>query len=116
MTDRRMWTREEMRAMIPPIEARVDELKARLDEAAADFAPGAVRPLPPMTVAEARDYLINLVQAAGSRCLTAEEEFLAGQLLACYEMAVRAETLGRPGRYIVIGEDDIAALMRKAGR
>ncbi len=109
MTDRRAWTRDELRALIPPIEARPDEAEAA-------FAPGAVRPLPPMTVAEARDHLLNLVQAAGSRCLTAAEEFLAGQLLACYGMAVRAETLGRPGRYIVIGEDDIAALMREAGR
>jgi hypothetical protein len=109
MTDRRAWTRDELRAMIPPIEAL-------LDEAEAAFAPGAVRPLPPMTVWEARDYMLNLVQAAGSRCLTAEEEFLAGQLLACYGMAVRAETLGWCGRYIVIGEDEIEALMREAGR
>ena len=105
MKDRIPWTREELRAMLP----RVEE---KLDEAEACFAPGAVRPLSPMTVSEARELILSQIHLSTSRILTAEESHLAGELLAVFEMAVRAEMLGKRGRYFVVSEDQIDGMMR----
>jgi hypothetical protein len=106
MIDRIPWTMDELRALLPAIEAR-------LDDAEAAFAPGAVRPLPPLTVDEAREHVLALIDKAQGELLTGEECFLAGQLLACHAMAVRAETLGKPGRYFVVSEDDFVSMMRE---
>ena len=38
-----------------------------------------------------------------------------GQLLAVFQYAVRAETLGRKGRYFVLSEEDINRMMQEQG-
>jgi hypothetical protein len=36
---------------------------------------------------------------------------MSGQLLACFEQAIRAEMLGKKGRYFVMSEDQINGMM-----
>lgn len=80
-------------------------------EATEAAAEQEVRPLSPMTVDEALDYLVRLIELASGRPLSERESILHGQLLACYEMAIRAEMLGKKGRYYVLSEDKIKAMM-----
>jgi hypothetical protein len=92
------WTRAELKAMLPSIEARIAEYQAERPNA---------RPLPPMSVEECQDMFCALLDIATTRPLTEDECFLHGQIEAVYRMAVRAEALGYEGRYFVISEQDI---------
>ena len=85
-------------------------LQERIDRTEAEHPD--VRPLPPMTLNEAKELLLAVAEAATARPLTDDEGFLHGQLVAAFGMAVRAETLGRPGRYYVISEEDIARVAK----
>jgi hypothetical protein len=96
-------THDEVEALIPKLEKDLSEIEAEQEDA---------RPLPAMTAEESKDRLLRLIGLATTRPLTRSEGFLCGQLLACYEMAIRAEMLGKKGRYYVIGEGDIADLLR----
>ena len=99
------YTHEELQALIP-------QLKKKLDAIVAE-QPHEVRPLPPMSVEEAKDYFYRLMDIAAERPLTQAECFVHGQLLSCFKMAVRAEMLGKKGRYFVFGEDEIKNFMGK---
>lgn len=99
------WTREELDQLIPKIEAQISEIE--------DTRDGPVKPLPVMTLEECMRFFLRMLDVAKRRALSDDECFLMGQLLACYRMAVRADMLGKQGRFYVVAEDDIAALMRK---
>jgi len=104
------WTFEELKAVAGPLREKID-----VEGIACELENPDARPLPPMTVEEAREMLICLVERGANRQLTRPEMFLHGQLLACFEMAVRAETLGKPGRYFVISEQQINDLCAQHG-
>ena len=99
------WTREEIDRLLP----RLEESIARAEAEDPDL-----RPLPPMTAEECLDLFRRFMDVAATRRLTLPECGLHGQLLAVFMHAVRAEMLGRTGRYIVISEDEIREQM--AGR
>lgn len=95
------WTREEIHNLLPKLKEELKEIQEKYD----------CRPLPPMTVEEARDFILRLHTEAESRLLTKAETMLLSQLLAAYEMAVKAEVLGmKGGRYFVVSEDDINSM------
>lgn len=99
------YTREELQSLIP-------QLKKKMDDIAAE-QPHEVRPLPTMNIEECKDYFFRLMDIAAERPLTQAECFIHGQLLSCFQMAVKAEMLGKKGRYFVFGEDEIKNLMGK---
>lgn len=112
MTTERMhevpWTRAEVDAILPKLKASMEECCVGHEH--------EVKPLPPMTTHESRDYLLRLMDIAAKRPLTFAECFLHGQLLAVYEHAVKAEMLGKKGqRYFVISEDQINERLRAEG-
>jgi len=98
------YTRAQLDAMIPKIEAQLKEEEAYAEEA------GTINGMPPMTKEECVDYLGRLVDVGKERLLTRKECFMHGQLLAVFEQAIMAEMLGKKGRYFVISEDQIAKL------
>jgi len=98
------WTHEELEEMKAELSAALDKTERERPE---------VRPLPPMTEGEALALLNALVGTAETRPLTGDEAFLHGQLLSCFRMAVRADTLGHKGRFFVISQDDVERLARK---
>jgi len=100
------WTRAELEAILPRIERQIAETEEQWP---------AVRPLPPMTPDECRAYLNRLMELAKLRPLTGYECFLHGQLQAAFEHAIRAETLGYRGRYFVLSEADIMAILKSKG-
>jgi hypothetical protein len=71
-----------------------------------------IRPLPPMTVEEAKEFILAFADAAATRVLTTDEVTLIGQGLAVYKMAVEAEMLKRKGRYFVLSEEDLERMMK----
>jgi hypothetical protein len=95
-------THDEVEALIPILEEDLAAIEAEHEDA---------RPLPAMTAEESKGRLLRLIGVATTRPLTRSEDFLCGQLLACYAMAIRAEMLGKKGRYFVVSEDDIADLL-----
>lgn len=74
-----------------------------------------VRPLPAMTAEECEDMFDRLMDQAEQRPLTREECFLHGQIVTCFLHAVRAETLGKPGRYFCVSEDDVVSIVEASG-
>lgn len=72
----------------------------------------AARPLPPLTAEECLAHLDGLIELAGTRPLTRDEQFLLGQLHSQLRQAVRAEMLGKQGRYYVISEADLDRLQQ----
>lgn len=98
------WTFEEIEAFIP-------KLKQELEETEAEFE-GKVKGFPPMTKEEAKDYLLRLGNLAEERPLTKEEAFAHGQLLCVYEQSIRAEMLGKKGRYFCISEEQIKNMVK----
>ena len=103
MIGRMPWTQEELDAFLP-------KLKKEIEQAEADYED--VKPLPPMTVEECADYLLRLIDRAKTRTLNESECFFHGQLLSVFQQAVRAETLGKKGRFFVISEADINRMMK----
>lgn len=99
MSHRRSWTQAELDVLIPKVEQRLAAMEEEWGQ--------EVRGLGPMTPGECLDYLNRLLDHAVERPLTHQECFLHGQLMACYEMAVRAEMLGKKGRYFVVSEEQI---------
>lgn len=97
------WTREELDKMKS---LAVGLIKEHTEEEAA--AGNDIRPLPPMTVEEASDYILSLVEVGQTRLLTRAECFMHGQLLAVFKQAVQAEMLGKKGRYMVISEEQMS--------
>jgi len=96
------WTREELQALIPKLKQEMADIEAE--------EPHEIRPLPPMTREEVMDYFYSLMDIAATRPLTSAECFIHGQLLCNYQHAVRAELLGKKGRYFVVSEDEIEKL------
>jgi hypothetical protein len=91
-------------------------LKNRLEEELRDVEREypEVRPLPPMDEEEAKALLMDLMDIACIRVLTSNENFLVGQVLAAYRMAIEARMLGKAhGRYYVINEEDLARLVKR---
>jgi len=109
-SERIFWTHEELQAMIPKIEDRLDEAEAKAKEEGC-----TLKPLPSLTEEECKDYLFRLLDAASARTLTLDECYLHGQILAQFEQAVIARCLGKKGRYYVISEDNIMEVMSKHG-
>jgi hypothetical protein len=97
------WTHEELEEMKNTLEESINRTEAENPN---------IRPLPPMTLDEAKELLLALADTATVRVLTEDEAFLHGQLVAAYGMAVRAATLGHSGRYYVISEQDIARVAK----
>lgn len=85
--------------MIPKLEKSIEDIAAG--------QPHEVRGLPPMTVEECENYFYGLMDLAAERPLTEAECFIHGQLMCCYRMAIKAEMLGKKGRYFVFSEEDI---------
>ena len=100
---------DELRARIPSLKGKIEAHER--DEASLG---NDVRPCGPLTVAEARDLLLDLAGLAEERPLTRSELHLHGQLLCVYEQAVRAEMLGKKGRYFVIPESSLRNLLHLA--
>lgn len=100
------WTHEELQAMLPKVEAQLEQAEAEAKEEGA-----ILKPLPPMTVEECKEYFWRLMDSAAERPLTLDECGLHGQLLAQYEQAVMARFLGKKGRYYVISEDNVLEMM-----
>jgi hypothetical protein len=98
------WTPEELEKLIPKVKASLEELEAEDED---------IRPLAPMTAEECKELFFRLLNTAITRMLTKNEIDILSQLLACFEMAIRAETLGKKGRYIVLHEDDIKRLVEE---
>lgn len=105
MSARPPWTHEELQALIPELEREIAQTEAEQKE--------EVRPLPPMTVEEATQFFYRLMDIAATRPLTQRECFMHGQLLACFQYAVRAETLGKKGRFFVLSEEQINQMVEK---
>jgi len=103
----RPYSFEELRRVIPSLKHDIESME-REEAALGNIA----RPCGPLTLAEAREFLLDLVGAAESRPLTRAEVFLHGQLLCVYEQAVRAEMLGKSGRYFVIPEAALQDLIK----
>jgi hypothetical protein len=99
MTTRTPWTPEELKAETTMIDRRLKETEHEY--------PGA-RPVPPMTVDECKEHFFGLMGIAAEQPLTRDQCFLHGQLLSVLISAVRAEMLGKKGRYFVLSEEDIA--------
>jgi hypothetical protein len=99
--DRPPYTHEELQQMLGVVHTRL---------AALEQAYAAARPVPPMKVTETLDYLNALIDRAGTRALTPDEQFLMGQLHQQLRQAVIAYTLGYRGRYYVVSEEELARL------
>jgi hypothetical protein len=97
------WTREQIDELIPKVKQNLAEQEANDPE---------LRPLPPMTVEECKEYFFCLVDIASTRALNENEAGILGQLLSVFQFAVRAETLGKKGRFFVISEDDISKMIQ----
>jgi hypothetical protein len=103
--DVRPYTYEELAAMRKTLDGEIQEIVGEF--------PGA-RPLPPLSEDEAHRLLFGLLSVAMDRRLTRAEGFLGGQLIAAYQMGIRAAMLGRPNeRYFVFSQDDIEMLRPK---
>lgn len=99
------WTQEELKQVRARLKAEVIAQES--------LAPADAKPLPPMTVDEARDWIGLILTIAEQWPLTPSEAHLHGQLLCIFMHAVRAETLGRRGRYFVIHESEVAERVRR---
>lgn len=99
------WTLAELRSLIPKLEAELREIEGE--------QPFDVKPVGPLTRDEAHELLLALLGQAERGALTREQSFVGGQLLRVFENAVIARTLGRPGRYMVVSEEQIDELMRE---
>ncbi len=97
-------TREEMRLLVPKLEANCEK-----DEA--EFA--GIQPLPMMTVEEAREFIYRIMTTAHERKLESHECGMLGQLLCSYEIAIRSETLRFKGRWICMSEDGIREIVER---
>lgn len=106
MSTKRPYTREQLDRMIPKVKA----LLARDEAAAIEDGIGEITGMPPMTRDEALEFLSRLVAAGQERLLTRHEGFMHGQLMSVFEQAVRAEMLGKKGRYFVVSEEQIAKM------
>jgi hypothetical protein len=93
------WTRAELNQLLPKIEASIAEIAATQEE--------PVKGLPPLTSQECLDLFFRILDIAATRPLTQRECFIHGQLLAQYKGAIIAETLGKPGRYYVVSEEEV---------
>lgn len=101
------WTHEELQAAIPKLEKGLDQIVAEEAEQGNE-----VKPLPAMTFEECREYFDRIMDIASERPLTKSECFIHGQLLCCFEMAVRAEMLGKKGRYFVFSQESIEQMLK----
>jgi hypothetical protein len=110
--DRVPWTFDDLEYLIPKLEKDLDDAE---EEQKKEQLPGQeeVKPLPPMTEGECIEYFNRLLDAAGTRALTARECFLHGQLLAQFKQASIAAALGKKGRFYVISENDIAQMLQR---
>ena len=95
------WTLEELNAVLPAMKREIEQTEAE----------SGCKPLLPMTVDEARDYLLRLFDKSG---LPDSDRFLHGQLLSVFEQAVRAHTLGHKGRFFCISEEMLREQMKNA--
>lgn len=102
-TPRTPWTHEQINEFLPQLKA---------DLAKEEAANPNMRPLPPMTVEECKNLFFRLINIVSTRSLTHEECCIMGQLLAVFQGAVRAETLGHKGRFFVLSEEDINRMMK----
>jgi hypothetical protein len=100
---RPFWTQAELDELLPSLDARI----ATIESLSPNF-----RPLPPMTVEEALGRFAALFDIAGKRPLTDDERFLGEQLLSVFAMAVRAETLGKKGRYFCMSQEQVEMELR----
>lgn len=98
------WSLEELQQLLPRVRATIEEMEAD--------CPG-VRPVPPLAVEETLNLLLSLFGQAVERPLTNEESILGGQLLAQFQQAVTAETLGKRGRYYVLSEEQIRQMVEQ---
>lgn len=103
--DRIPWTHEELQGLIPKLDKKLSEVEAEQEE--------EIKPLPPMTTTECLDFFWRFMDIAAERPLTQRECFIHGQLLAIYQQAVLAESMGKKGRYYVIPEESIAKLVKE---
>jgi hypothetical protein len=98
------WTHEQINEFLPNL---------KTDLAKQEKANPNIRPLPPMTVEECRDFFFRLMSLASSRAITHDECCIMGQLLSVFQSAVRAEALGHKGRFFVVSEEDVNQMIHK---
>lgn len=103
MMARHLYTHDELRRISHQIDRHLQATETEYPTA---------RGVPPLTVAECLEHLDGLIDLAGVRVLTREEQFLTGQLHNQLRQAVRAEMLGYKGRYYVVDEETIARLTK----
>ena len=103
------WTFEELKALIPKIEAEMTRQEEEIGH--------EVKPLPPMTQDECMEMFVRLMDAAHARPLNKQECFLHGQLMSAYRQAVMAEMLGKDKneRYIVVSETQLSQMKGMLG-
>jgi hypothetical protein len=92
------WTHEQIQQLVPKLEESLRQQEAENPN---------IRPLPPMAFDECLDLFFRLIDTATNRALTLDEAGFMGQLLHAFQSAVRAETLGYKGRFMVITEKDV---------
>ncbi len=100
------YTREKLDVLIPKLEGLLSDAETR----ARDDGTGEITGMPPMTRSEAMDFLHRLMELAHQRPLTLAECFMHGQLMNVFEQAIRAEMLGKKGRYFVVSEEQLSQL------
>jgi hypothetical protein len=100
------YTRQQLDEALPRIESRLRATEAIFRDA---------RPLPAMTIEECHDLFCRLMDHAQRRPLSDAECFIHGQLISVFKQAVTAETLGRPGRYFCVSEDDVVSIVESSG-
>lgn len=105
-SSRMPWTNEQIQALVPILDDEMREIESECE---------GIRPLPAMLLDEARDLVLRFIHQAESRQLTNFEATIMGQLLSVFEQAVRADMLGKKGRYFVISEDDVTKMMEEKG-
>lgn len=98
------WTHEELQALLPKLKQEMADIEVNEPH---------IRPLPPMSLDEVMNYFDSLMDIAAERPLKPEECCIHGQLLCNYRHAIRAELLGKRGRYFVVGEEEIDKLVKE---
>lgn len=98
------WTYEELEAMKAGLLEGIERTERENPN---------IRPLPPLEEGEARSLLQTLAETATYRLLTVDEEFLVGQLLSVFRMAVIADAMGKKGRYFVVSREDMERVAKR---
>jgi len=107
MSERAPYTMDELAALLPQIQERIQRVEELHPEA---------RGLPALSVDEATELIFRMIEHAREYLLTGPECFLFGQLINQLVQAARAEVLTGTtgGHYYVFREEDINRILRSS--